>query len=351
VTNAIGAYAAGNGVSGTLGRLVSDSSTIKARLDAITRQASTGLVSQTYGGLDGTAQLSLNLRPQLASVEVLTRNITSAATKIDLSSQVMNQLQQIASTFFSGTVGMASQTSQEVDAMASQASAALSQVQGLLNTKVGDTYLFAGQDSANQPLPDANFNAYVLSIKTAIGGLAAAGGSATAAATLAAASATSPFSATLGSSRQAVTVGFGISASIGVVAGQDTFVTQAGTDTTGSYVRDLIRSLSTIASLNAGQASLGASFTALVDDTRTSLGKQIAVINNENAGLGESRQLLDMNQTALTDTQQALTSQLSSVENVDAAATAVSLSQAQTQLQISYKLISSMQNLSLVHFL
>lgn len=351
MTNAIGGYASGNGVPGIVGRLVSDSSTIKARLDAITQQASTGLVSQTYGGLDGTAQLSLNLRPQLASVDVLTRNITNAATKIDLSSQVMNQLQQIASTFFSGTVGMASQTSQEVDAMASQASAALSQVQGLLNTKLGDTYLFAGQDSANQPLPDATFNAYVQSIKTAVGGLGTAGGAATAAATLAAASATSPFSATLGASRQSVTVGFGISSSVGVVAGQDTFVTQAGTDTTGSYVRDLIRSLSTIASLNAGQASLGASFTTLVDDTRTSLGKQIAVINNENAGLGESRQILDMNQTALTDTQQALTSQLSSVENVDAAATAASLSQAQTQLQISYKLISSMQDLSLVHFL
>ena len=349
--NAIGAYSGGNGVPDTLGRLVSDSNTIKTRLDKITQQVSTGLVSQTYGGLIGTAQISLNLRPQLASVDVLTRNITGAAIKIDMSSQVMDQLQQIASTFFSGTVSMASQTSQEIDSMANQASAALSQVRGLLNTKIGDTYLFAGQDSANQPLPDTSFNAYVQSIKTAVGGLATAGGPATAAATLAAASATSPFSTTLGSSRQNVTVGFGVSASVGVVAGQDTFVTQTGTDTTGSYVRDLIRSLSTIASLNSGQASLGASFTALVDDTRTSLGKPVAVINNESAGLGESRQGLNMNQMALTDTQQALTLQISNVENVDAAATAVSLSQAQTQLQISYKLISSMQNLSLVHFL
>ena len=142
--NAIGAYSGGNGVPDTLGRLVSDSNTIKTRLDKITQQVSTGLVSQTYGGLIGTAQISLNLRPQLASVDVLTRNITGAAIKIDMSSQVMDQLQQIASTFFSGTVSMASQTSQEIDSMANQASAALSQVRGLLNTKIGDTYLFAG---------------------------------------------------------------------------------------------------------------------------------------------------------------------------------------------------------------
>lgn len=347
----VGSYGSSVGFSGPLSRLVDDSASIKNRLDRITQQVATGLVSQTYGGLGGTAQLSLDLRPQLARVDVFGQNITSATTRTDVSSQVLDQLQQIASTFFSGTIGMTGQTSQEIDTMASQASAALSQVRGLINTKVGDTYLFAGQDSANEPLPATNFDAFVQSIKTAAGGLAVAGGAATAAATLAAAMATSPFSASLGTSRQTVSVGFGVSASVGIVAGQDTFVSQTGANTTGSYVRDLIRSLATIASLNSRQTSLGASFTALVDDTRTSLGQQIAVINNENAGLGESKQLLGMNQRALTDTQQALTLQISDVENVDAAATAASLSETQTQLQISYKLISSMQNLSLVHFL
>jgi flagellar hook-associated protein 3 FlgL len=347
----IGSYGLAAGVSGPLSRLVDDSAIIKSRLDRITQQASTGLVSQTYGGLLGTAQISLDLRPQLARVDVFGKNIISAVTRTDISSQVLDQLQQIASTFFSSTIAMTSQTSQEIDPLASQASAALSQIRGLMNTKLGDTYLFAGQDSANEPLPTTNFDAFVQSIKTAAGGLAATGGTATAAATLAAATATSPFSTSLGTSRQVVSVGFGVSASVGVVAGQDTFVSQTGANTTGSYVRDLIRSLATIASLNSGQVSLGASFAALVDDTRTSLGQQIAVINNENAGLGATKQVLAMNQTALTDTQQALTSQISNVEDVDVAATAAALTQAQTQLEISYKLISSMQHLSLVQFL
>lgn len=347
----VGYYGAANGLSGSMSRLVDDSASIKTRLDRITQQVSTGLVSQTYGGLTNTAQISLDFRPQLARVDVYARNITSAETRTDVSSQVLDQLQQIASTFFSGTINMTGQTSQEIDTMSSQASTALSQVRSLMNTKIGDTYLFAGQDSANEPLPATNFDAYVQSIRTAAGGLAVTGGAATAAATLAAATATSPFASTLGPSRQAVSVGFGVSASVGIVAGQDTFVSQSGTDTTGSYVRDLIRSLATISSLSSSQTSLGASFTTLVDNTRTSLGKQIAVINNENAGLGESKQILAMNQTALTDTQQAITLQVSNVENVDAAATAASLTEAQTQLQISYRLISSMQNLSLVHFL
>ena len=336
---------------GTLGRLVDDSSRIKSRLDGLTTQASSGLVAQTYGGLASTAQLTLDLRPQLARVDIYSSNVTTAASRADVSSQVLEQLQKIASTFFSGTIGMAPQTSQEVDTLASQASATLLQVQGLLNTKVGDSYIFAGQDSNNPPLPNASFNAYVQSIRTAASGLAVIGGPATAAATMAAANAGSPFAATLPAARQTLAIGFDVVVQTGLVAGQNAFVSQTGPATTGSYVRDLIRSLATISSLNAGQTALGASFTTLVTDTRASLESQISVIGNENAGLGDDKQLLAMNQTTLNDTKLALTTQISSVENVDIAATATALTQAQTQLQISYKLIASMHSLSLVEYL
>jgi flagellin-like hook-associated protein FlgL len=53
----------------------------------------------------------------------------------------------------------------------------------------------------------------------------------------------------------------------------------------------------------------------------------------------------------LASVQTALTTQVSNVENVDAAATATALTQAQQQLQISYKLIASMQSLSLVNYI
>ena len=94
----VGSYGSSVGFSGPLSRLVDDSASIKNRLDRITQQVATGLVSQTYGGLGGTAQLSLDLRPQLARVDVFGRNITSATTRTDVSSQVLDQLQQIAST-------------------------------------------------------------------------------------------------------------------------------------------------------------------------------------------------------------------------------------------------------------
>lgn len=349
--NPLSSYNGSTVVTGTLGSLIDNSTALKAKMDLLSQQSSTGLVSQTYGGLLGSADLSLDLRPQITTTDAYSLNITNANTKIDITSKVMDQLQSIASTFFNGTINFSQQTSQEVDTIASQAAAALGQVQSLMNTKIGDNYIFAGEDSSNAPMPDASFNAYVQSIQTAASGLATAGSTATIAATLTAATATSPFSTTLGTQRQVVSVGFGVTAAVGVVAGQNAYATQTGAGTTGSYVRDLIRSLATLSSMNSGQTALGTNFTALVSDTRTNLSNEITAINTENAGLGASQQSLTDNQTALTDTKTIMEQQISGIEDVDAAATASALTQTQTQLQISYKIIASTQSLSLVQYL
>jgi flagellar hook-associated protein 3 FlgL len=346
---------ASNMLTGILGQLASNSVTQQARLSQLTEQSSTGLVAQTFGGLGSTAHLSLNLNPQLSAIDAYTQNITALTPGLTVTSQVLTQLQQIATTFYSGTVNMTGQTSQEVDAMAEQANSALSQVQGLLNSKVGDSYIFAGQDSSNEPVPDTQFNAYVQGIQNAVTGNLSTTGSATIAATLSAATTGSPFSTTLGTTQQSVGVGFGVTAKVGIVAGTNAYATSSEAGSTGSYVRDLIRSLATISALSSTDATsaspTGASFTALVADTRTNLGNEITDIGNENAGLGAAQQVLTSDQTALTDTKQAVTSQLSSVQNVDAAATATALTQAQTQMEMSYKLIASMQQMSLVQYL
>jgi flagellar hook-associated protein 3 FlgL len=338
--------------SGLLGLLVGDSAGIQSRLTQITEQSSTGLVAQTYGGMGVSAQISLNLRPQLAEVSAYSQNISSANAQLGVTGQVLGQLEQIASTFSSGLLGVNSGTSQEVDTLSSQATAALSQVQSLLNTQVGDKYIFAGQDSANPPLPNATFNAYVQGIQTAMGGLAANGSTATIAATLTAATTASPFSATLGTTPELVSVGLGVTTPVGIVAGQNAYVTQTGAGTTGSYVRDLIRSLATVASLSSGQMNTdGTNVAAVVADTQTNLQNVITAINTESTGAGAAQQSLTTDQTNLTDTQTALTNQISSAENVDAAATATALTQAQAQLQISYKLIASTQAMSLLTYL
>jgi flagellar hook-associated protein 3 FlgL len=336
---------------GVLARLTRESGTIKTRLDTLNIQSSSGLVSQTFGGLGSGAQLTLDLRPQMARIDSFTQNIGVAATMLSVTDATLGEIGRIAQNFLNGTMQMSADTPQGVDTWASQAKAALGQVQSLLNTQVGQTYIFAGEDTSNPPVPDTSFQAYVLSLQTPIAGLAVNGGTATAAATLAAASATSPYATSIGSAPQTVQVGFNETASTGVVAGQNASATSQGTSTTGSYANDLIRALSTISAMSSSQTSIGQSFTDLVADTRISLQSVVNAIASEQGGIGIQQQILTQSQSTLASTQTALTTQVSNVENVDAAAAATALTQAQQQLQISYKLISSMQSLSLVNFL
>ncbi len=340
-----------NSLAGPLGPLIENATQIRQQMDRLTEQSSTGLVSQTYGGLGAQASVSLDLRPQLAAATTYQQNITAANTTISTTTNVLNELGKIASTFQSSLTGADVQSSTGVVSLATQAKAALTQVQSLLNTQLGSTYLLAGNDSANPPAPDGAFNSYVQSIETAASGLSTSAGPATAAATLAAATAQSPFSATIGTSPNQVTISPGEQVPVGVVAGQNAAGASGGSSTTGSYVLDVIRALATISTFNSSSLSQGQNFTQLVADTNTSLLGASQAITNDIAGLGVVQQHLTTTQNNLTSTTTTLTSQVSSVEDVNAAATISTLTATQTQLQESYKLISMAQSMSLANYL
>jgi flagellin-like hook-associated protein FlgL len=67
--------------------------------------------------------------------------------------------------------------------------------------------------------------------------------------------------------------------------------------------------------------------------------------------MGDRQTALTNLSTTLSTTSTALTGQISSVQDVDMAAALTKLTSVQTQLQASYKLITSANSLSLVNFL
>ncbi len=337
--------------TGLLGMLASQSATVRQRMDVLSQQAATGQKSATYAGLGDGAKISIDLRPQLQRIDTYTNNISQADTKLQMTGSALQQLSDIAANFATQTINMSAQTSPAVDSIAVQARLALQQVQVLLNTQSGGAYLFAGQDRANQPVPDAELAAFVAAVQAPVATLTNTNAAATAAATLAAATTTTVTSATLGTARVVVEVGDGLDLASGVVAGQNAYAVQTAPGSTGSYVKDLVRGLATLAAMNSGQTALGNGFTSFVTDIGTTLKGAVSAIGTEMAGIGQQQTVLSAQKSALSDTATAFTTQLSSVEDVDMAATATALSQVQTQLQASYKLIASMQNLSLVGYL
>jgi flagellar hook-associated protein 3 FlgL len=347
---------------GLLSQLLVGSDNVTQRLDTLTQQASNGLIANTYAGLGAGAMVSLNLHPQIAAVQTQQKNIDAATGRLSVTQTAMTQLQSIASTFLANLNNLPGTAGSETATIATSARSALVQVANLLDTQDGNTYVFAGQDSLNPPVPNPDgilSSGFTTQIATAVAGLTTNGAAATAATTLGVASSnapgTSPFSTYLSQPAGSLQVPYVQTGSreiiqAGILASANSSAVSGGTSTTGSYMRDLMRALATIGSLSSTQEN-DPNYTTLVQDTRTSLSGAVSAMAGDAGVLGDTQARLSTIQTRLSDTQTALTAQVGSAENVDMAAILSNLTQTQTQLQSSYQLISGLGGLSLAKYL
>jgi flagellin-like hook-associated protein FlgL len=352
----------GSHQAGLLGVLIARSTDIRQRLDRLNIQAGSGKVAQEYAGLGAGAATSLDLRTSLTTLSGWQGNIDAATTRMAVARGALGGIEAIAAKLLARLPDLNGLNRQAIDAVAAEARLALTQVGDLLNSQAAGAYVFAGEDSANAPVPDPvalPTSGFYQQIAAAVGDLATDGAAATAAATLAVAASnadgTSPFSAHLSQSAGAlatpvVEVGPGQRIRTGLLASANAAVASLGDSTTGSYMRDLMRALATVGSLSSTQAD-AAGFAALVADTRVSLNGAIDAMAADVGVLGDTEATLAAIRTRHGDTEVALTAQLGRLEDVDMAQTLARLSQVETQLQLSYRLISSSNNLSLVKFL
>ena len=282
--------------------------------------------------------------------------------RMQVTQTAMTQLQKIASDFNAQLNTLNGLNPQNVDVVAASARDALAQVAGLLDTQDGGVYVFAGQDTGNPPVPDPDAitsSGFYTQIASAVAGLAVNGAATTAASTLGIAASnatgTSPFSTYLSQPAASigapvVQIGANRTQAVGLVASANLTGPSTGTSTTGSAMRDLMRALATIGSLSSTQVN-DAGFGALIQDTRTSLTGAINVMATDAGTLGNVQSSLTARRSQLDAVATALSTQVSSAEDADMASILSNLSQVQTQLQSSYRLIASVSGLSLAKFL
>ena len=349
---------------GTLGRLIADSAGVRAELDRLTRQAASGRVASSFGGLGNAAPAVLHLRPAIAAQQGWQRNIDAATGRMAVTQTVLDRITAIASDSLSDLAKLNGINVAAIDTVAAGARAALREVAGLQNASVGGIYVFAGQDSANPPVPHPDAiltSGFYAQINAAVAGLGGAGAAATAAATLAVASSnasgTSPFSAFL-SQTSAALQGQGASVAvgrerrevIGVLASTNGFVASSGGNSSGSYMRDVMRALATLGSLSSTQEGVPG-FHDLVQDARDTLRGAIDAMAGDAGALGDTQTQLQAMRTGMAAVTTTLTGQIADAEDVDMAATLSRLSLVQGQLQSSYQMIAGMHALSLARFL
>ena len=341
---------------GTLGNAIYASTGIKSQLNTLSAQISSGHVADSYAGLGAAAQIPVDLQPQIAHLSAQSSAIAAVTGQLGVTQSALTQITGIASTFNAQLASLNNVAPTQIDNVAADARSALQQVAALLDSTDGGNYVFAGTDSATPPVPNPDqilSSGFYTQIAAAVSGLSANGAAATAASTLAVASSdaagTTPFAGPPG---QAATLQLGSSApvQVGVLANANTLAVSTGTSTTGSYTRDILRGLATLANLSSSQAN-DPGFVGLVEDTRTSLSGAITAIGSEAGALGNIQTSLAGVQSENSATGTVLTAQVSNADDVDMAKTVATLSQVQTQLSASYKLISEIGKLSLVDYL
>jgi flagellar hook-associated protein 3 FlgL len=348
---------------GMLTSIIADNAAIKTRLDQLTTQISSGMVGNTYAGLGANAAVSLNLSPQIATLQTWQNNINAASGTMQVAQTAMTQLQQIAANFLSQTSNLEGFNASQVDSVAASAQQALVQVAELLNSQDGNTFVFSGIDGGNPPVPDPDSiltSGFYTQISAQVAQLGTQGAAVTTANVTAVASSnnpgTSPFSAYLSQpattlQAPAIQVGQGQSATVGLLASANSpSVASTGAATTGSYMRDLMMALATIGSMTSSQTG-DSDFTTLVQSVNATLTGAIGAMGEDAGVLGNIQTDLTASQTTMAATATVLTTQVGNVQDVDVAQAMTDLTLVQTQLQASYQIIASTSGLSLAKFL
>ncbi|HYA04993.1 MAG TPA: hypothetical protein VEF90_03805, partial [Xanthobacteraceae bacterium] len=122
------------------------------QLDSLSQELGTGQAAQTYSGLNSQAGVAVALGAQLADINGYSAAATTVGTTLSIAQSVLGQLADAGSAVAQSAVQSGAFALDNNGQTATQESAAsyLGQVLALLNTQVGQNYIFSGS-AANQP--------------------------------------------------------------------------------------------------------------------------------------------------------------------------------------------------------
>lgn len=337
---------------------------LREKLTQLGDQISTGRKGSSYAALGTDSPKAMDLRAEIGRREAYQNMIGQTLSKVQITQNVLDRLGAIAEKFTANTsklLGVAKP--EEIQIQAGQAKAALVEVANLLNEQYSGEYLFGGSDTHNPPIPKANAIATTgmakkiadevatLNATNATTVLAAITGWATDDDPL-----VSPFSEFLETGegktegRRTLLANDNDRVDYGILANRNAAVDSTG-ETTGSWVRDLLRGLSSIAGLTPEKTQLGDGYTEFVTNVQKGLKSSVEALALERGALGVTEKRLESIRTLHESVTVSLTLQVSSLEEVDMAKTITSFQATQSQLEASYRAIALAQQLSLTRFL
>jgi flagellin-like hook-associated protein FlgL len=143
-----------NYASSVLGQSVQN---INNQLTDLSTQLSTGVKSQTYAGMGVNEGFAIAARAQLSNISAFTTTMTNVNTIISAANTALQSLSQISSSVQSSAAATPQNLTSSGQTIAQQnAASQLSSIVGILNTQVGDRYIFSGNAINTPAVASAN---------------------------------------------------------------------------------------------------------------------------------------------------------------------------------------------------
>jgi flagellar hook-associated protein 3 FlgL len=372
---------------GAVGRPLAGTLMIRDRLDVVSRQISTGLVADTYGGLAPNASTSISIRAELARREAYSNAIEFAELRIRSMQPSLARIGEIASDLAADALAAVTRTV-GIEVVAEEARSGLVEMMALLNSEVGGVFVFGGTDTARPPVPDASRilqSGFFTQIQAAVQQYALPwdddadpltpdvprGATQVLADTLAIAASdaagTTPFSAFLstpspdgglGEPRAWIAGDDGQRITYGLRANENgVAISPSDPPSTQSFIRDIMRGLAVLGSLTdpiRARDETGLdddAFKELLTGLSVSLRSASQMLGIERGAIGVSEKRLAALKERHADITVVLKTQVSAIEDVDMSEVSVRAQFLQTQLEMSYRLIASFRELNLARYI
>ncbi len=126
---------------------------MKSQLDGLARQLSTGRTAETYGGLGVGRSTSLSAHAAISAQDGYLAAITSAETRVKLTSASLTQLKSLSDSTRSNLTGIVASRNEALPATTVQLAANnLSAAVDALNQQAGGVYVFSGRATDTEPV-------------------------------------------------------------------------------------------------------------------------------------------------------------------------------------------------------
>jgi flagellar hook-associated protein 3 FlgL len=328
---------------------------VQNELSQMQKELASGVDADVGLSLGARSSQYVDLQHHAATLQTIQDNNTLATTRLSSTTTVLDALRTTASSFQSALT-TASSSGGLTTSLQTNASSALQSLTAALNTVVSGQYIFAGINTAVQPVTNyttspasANKTAVDNAFSTAFG----FSQSSASAGTISASSMqsflngafASMFSATGFSTSWSSASNTAISSEISDSQTADTSVSA-----NANAFRELAQAYTMVTEFGGTNFSSGAS-QAVVSTALGLVNSALNDLNTIESGVGITQNAITSANTAMSAQSDVLKTQMDALVGVDAYDLPTQISNLQTQLQASYEVTSRLQSLSLVNYL